>query len=405
MIEKPFLTLGFVPLTDSAPLIVAHEQGFFRDEGLAVRLSCEPSWASVRDKLNFGDIDGASLLATLPLVSRLVPQSLSVPLTTALVLSRNGNAITVSEALHREMTDADPVCGDDPTRAALALAAVVQARKRAGRSRLRLASVFPMSTHGILLRYWLAASGIDPLSDISLRVVPPPLMTAHLEAGRLDGYCVGEPWSSLAVHKGLGRIVATGFDVWNHAPEKVFAVTAAWAANHPNTHRALLRALLKAGRWLDDPLNRLHASALLTGGGYLDVPERVVAAALTGNLQTAPSGHRRSHPHMLAFHRGQANMPWRSQGLWYGLQLQRWGDVSMNADLRCAAMACMDTALYRHACADLGLPVPETDWKTEGTGPADHCDGGRFCDGRLFDPDDVDAYRQRQGWPSTRAAG
>src|SRR6056297_1206348 len=219
--EKPDLRLGFVPLTDCAPLVVAKEKGFFLEQGLNVELSRENAWANIRDKVSVGVLDGAQMLAAMPLASNLGLGG-SIPMVAAMSLDLNGNGITVSTALHERMAATGEPALDTPRGSGRALKQVIDAGRRAGERPHTFAMVFPYSSHNYLLRYWLAAAGIDPDRDIELIVVPPPQMVSHLEAGLIAGFSVGEPWNTLAVCSGLGRTLATSYDIWNNHPEKVF---------------------------------------------------------------------------------------------------------------------------------------------------------------------------------------
>ncbi len=210
--ELPRLRLGYIPLTDAAPLVVALENGHFERFGLDVSLSRQPSWATLRDKLGIGHLDGAHLLAPMALACSLGVEGVPQRLVTALSLGLGGNAITVADNLYRDMQAA---AGGQPV-TAQALASVIARRRAAGADPLTFATVYPTSNHTYLLRYWLAAAGIDPDRDLRLIVVPPPQMVQRLKQGDIYGYCVGEPWNTLAVRDGIGCIVATGHDVWNN---------------------------------------------------------------------------------------------------------------------------------------------------------------------------------------------
>ena len=244
-LEQRRVRLGFIPLADCAVLIAAQEQGFFARHGLAVQLVREPSWANIRDKVDSGALDGAHMLAPMVLAAGRDVSGAGVrPLVTAFSLGLNGNAITVSRALHARMSEADPAAMAEQPCTARALRAVIAADRRAGRAPLTFATVFTFSAHDLQLRDWLCAVGIDPDRDVRLVVIPPPQMADHLEAGLIDGYCVGEPWNSQAVARGIGCIVISGYEFWNNAPEKVLGVTRDWAEAHPRTHLTLLMALL-----------------------------------------------------------------------------------------------------------------------------------------------------------------
>ncbi|WP_043527663.1 CmpA/NrtA family ABC transporter substrate-binding protein [Litchfieldella xinjiangensis] len=357
------LTLGVLPLNDAAPLVVALEHGLFAAEGLEVTLSVETSWAGLRDAMQLGLLDGAQLLALMPLASTLGLDGRKTPMLSALTLNTGGNAITVSQALYRHMEANAPRGLADPVDSARALAAVVEQRRQQGEPPLRFANVYPFSSHRYLLRYWMAAGGVDPDADMALRVVPPPLVASRLQAGELDGYCVGEPWNSLAEHQGIGRVICGSLDIWGGSQEKVFGVREAWAEQYPATHQAVLRALLRACLWLDAPGNRPKAARLMCEGGYLDVPPHVVEQGMRDPAErTSGDGL----PGATRFHRHAANFPWRSQTMWYAAQMRRWGHLDEALDLSAAVERCVRPALYRQAAEAVGLSVPVEDTRVEG---------------------------------------
>lgn len=361
--ELARLTLGMLPLNDAAPLVVAVEEGFFAAEGLEVSLGVESSWAGLRDAMQLGLLDGAQMLAMMPLSSTLGIDGRPTPMLSALTLNLGGNAITVSKALHAQMQALGGVALTEPLGQARVLKRVIDQRRLAGESPLRFANVYPFSSHRYLLRYWLAAGGIDPERDLELRVVPPPSMVAQLAAGGLDGYCVGEPWNRLAQGRGLGQVLCGSFDIWGASQEKVFGVREAWAERYPNTHRAVLRALLRACVWLDhSAVNRRRAAHLLCVGGYLDVAPDVVEQGLR---HPADEASERA-PGTTLFQRHAANFPWYSHTRWYAAQMQRWGHLPDDLDLEALIARCVRPDLYRQAADDIGLSSPLDDSKAEG---------------------------------------
>jgi two-component system, oxyanion-binding sensor len=318
------IAAAFVPLVDSAVLIAAHECGFAREQGIALTLLREPSWASLRDHLNLGHVDCAHALAPLPVATALGAGHVQVDCVVPFVLSRGGNAITLSRPLADAMTEHLPGSEPlrDPRQTGAALAAAIRARK----APLSLAMVFPFSSHNYDLRYWLAAAGLHPDRDLRLVTIPPPLMVDSLRAGHIDGFCVGEPWNSLAVAQGLGRIVATKSQIFPHSPEKVLAVNPALAAESEPLD-ALLRALAAAAQWCDDPGHRAELAALLARPEYVGVDASLIAAALAGQPSPlATSDH--GDPDFLYFHRHDANRPRREDALWCYAQMLRWGQVA-----------------------------------------------------------------------------
>jgi nitrate/nitrite transport system substrate-binding protein len=345
--------IGITPLTDCAPIAVAMERGFFAREGLRVELSREPSWANIRDKLAAGALEAAQMLAPMPLAATLGIDPVQHHVVTALSLGLGGNAITLSRPLWSELEALDPRAAEHPLRSGRGLAGIVASRRARGAAPLRLGTVFPISMHSFELRGWLAASGIAPDRDVRILVVPPPRMVAALEDGELDGFCVGEPWNTLAVQRGSGVVASTKHALWNHAPEKVFGVRLEWAEQHPELHRALLRALLEASRWCDESDNRAPLAELLARPAYVGVPADVIAPSLA-----APGFH--------CFHRYGANFPWRSHAVWMLCQLLRWGQIEKPIDLRRVAAEVYRSDLHREAAADLGLLCPSSDEKLEG---------------------------------------
>src|SRR5882724_10472062 len=271
MAERAKLTVGFIPIIDCAPVVLAEELGAYERQGLEVEIRREVSWANVRDKLALGLLDASHILAPLPLALTLGIDSVNVPLVNVMTLQLNGNALTLSQSLWREMEETAPdlmASGHAPL-VARAVAAVVRKRAASGGPRLVLASVFPYSAQTYMLRLWLSSGGLDPDSDVRLTVVPPPHTVAHLSGGVIDGYCVGEPWNQRAAVLGIGRIVLTGPDIWKGMPEKVLGTTEAFAEKNPNTVKALIKALLEACQWLDDPANRGETARLLSSPRYL----------------------------------------------------------------------------------------------------------------------------------------
>ena len=400
-LEKSALSLGFIPLTDCAPLVIAKEQGCFAKHGLEVSLSRESSWANIRDKVGVGMLDGAQMLAGMPLASLSGPSSYT-PLVTAMSLDLNGNAITVSSELYAQMQATGTAELDTALGSAQALKRVVETNRSAGKPPLSFAMVYPVSSHNYLLRYWLASAGIDPHKDLRLTVVPPPQMVNYLRAGVISGYCVGEPWNSLAVREGVGRSVASSYAIWNNHPEKVLGVTRAWAEANPNTHQAVVMALLEACQWLDQAENRREACQILARGHYVNAPAEVLEMSMTGTFQFSAGAEPQSRPHFNVFHRYAANYPWRSHALWTLSQMLRWGQIERPIDPYQIARESYLPEVFRKAAGELGLACPQAEGKTEGQHESEWLltEGGqnipmgadRFMDGRQFDPADIGGY-------------
>ena len=360
------IVAGFVPLVDSAVLVVARELGFAREQGLELDLKREPSWASLRDHLNLNYLDCAHALAPLPIAAAIGVGQVRVESTVPFVLGRGGNAITLATSLFDEMCAlAGRKLAAEPRAMGAALAQV--ARKR--REPLTLGMVFPFSTHNFDLRYWLAASGIHPDRDVRLVAIPPPLMVESLRAGHVDGFCVGEPWNSVAVAQNLGRIVTTKSQLLPRSVEKVLAVPPALARD-ATVLRPLLRALSAAAAWADDRANAAELSHVLAAPEYLGVPAELIEDALLGGIALG-GGTRLDDPDFLFFHRHSANVPDAGEALWLYAQMVRWGQLPATAASRDIAARVFRPDLYRLHVGDAApAPVPQP-FDDAGFDPAD----------------------------------
>jgi ABC-type nitrate/sulfonate/bicarbonate transport system substrate-binding protein len=389
-LETTRLKLGFIPLSDAAPLIVAREQGFFAAEGLDVDLVREASWANVRDRVAAGLLDGAHMLGPMAVAQTLgigsEPMAISVPL----ALNLNGSAITVSASVAAALREIDPDGMSRRPRTAAALRILIERRRGKGLGPLTFAVVFPYSIHNYELRYWLAAGGVHADRDIRLTIVPPPRMVEKLAAGEIDGFCVTAPWNALAVEQGLGEILLYASEWWGATPDKVFGLTRDWAERHPNTLRATLRSLLRAADWADAPANRGPLAELLARPEYVGAPEQVVRMSLVGSPPMVQGGPVGDSFDYLVFHRYAASFPWRSHAMWFLTQMVRWGQAPRNADF-VAASGVYRPDLYRAAAADIGFAFPATDIKNEGL----HTDRWTLADASAPIPMAPDAFLDR----------
>lgn len=341
-IEKANLKLGFIKLTDIAPLVVAKEKGFFAEEGLNVTLEPQANWKVLLDGVTAGDLDGAHMLAGQVLASAAgigAKQKLITPFS----LDINGKAVTVSNEVYGLIAPSLPKGADGkvthPIDASV-LKPVVAKFKAAGKP-FKMGMVFPVSTHNYVLRYWLAAGGLNPGfylpgdtagttgADVQLSVTPPPQMPATLEAGTINGYSVGEPWNQAAVAKKIGVPLIVDPDIAGTTGDKVFGLTQAFAEANPKTVQALLRALIRASMWLDAEggKNRAEAVKLLALPKYVGADEKVLMASMTGSFTFAP-GDTRPTPEFNLFFDSQASYPFYSDGIWYLTQMRRWGQIA-----------------------------------------------------------------------------
>jgi two-component system, oxyanion-binding sensor len=340
------LHIGFIPLVDAAALIVAVDKGFAAAEGLDVTLVREVSWSNVRDKLNIGLFDAAHLLAPVAIASSLGLGHVKVPIMAPFNLGLNGNAITVSPALHAAIMG--EIAGDrfDPMATALALARAVATRRKRGAEPLTFGMTFPFSTHNYQLRFWMAAGGVDPDEDIRLVVLPPPYMVDSLANGQIDGFCVGAPWNSIAVDLGVGHILHFASDILVRAAEKVLAIRQSWSERNPQVLAALIRAAFRAAEFIEDPGNRAETARILAAPERLGVDADVIQRTLDGRLKISPDGTRRASNRYLLVGREGAARPDPVQAAWLCAQMVRWGQTSISPEALETARAVFRPDIY-----------------------------------------------------------
>ncbi len=371
------LCIGFIPLVDAAALIVAVDNGFTAAEGLDVTLVREVSWSNVRDKLNIGLFDAAHLLAPVAIASSLGLGHVKVPIVAPFNLGLNGNAITVSPALHAEIMG--EISGDrfDPMATALALSRVVAARRRSGAEPLTFGMTFPFSTHNYQLRFWMAAGGVDPDEDVRLVVLPPPYMVDSLASGHVDAFCVGAPWNSVAVDLGVGHILHFVSDILVRAAEKVLAVRQSWSERNPDVVAALIRAHARAVEFIEDPRHRAEAARILAQPERIGLDADVILRSLEGRLKISRDGTMRESSRYLLVGREGASRPDPVQAAWLYAQMIRWGQASLSPEALKIARAVFRPDLYDAA---LGLEA--------GAGNDSPGAIGAFA-GPAFDADDI----------------
>ena len=342
--EKDELTFGFIKLTDMAPIAIAYENGYFEDEGLYVTIEAQANWKVLLDGVIDGQLDGAHMLAGQPLAAT-IGYGTKAHIVTPFSMDLNGNGITVSNSVWKQMKKNIPKRADGlpvhPIKADY-LKPVVESYLADGKP-FKMGMVFPVSTHNYELRYWLAAGGLHPGyyaphkgdvsgqidADVLLSVTPPPQMPATLEAGTISGYCVGEPWNQQAVFKGIGVPVITDYEIWKNNPEKVFGMTKEFTEKYPNTTVRIVKALLRAAKWLDenDNANRVKAVKVLARGEYVGADVDVIANSMTGTFEYE-KGDKRDVPDFNVFFRHFATYPYYSDAVWYLSQMRRWGQIA-----------------------------------------------------------------------------
>mgnify|MGYP003412027165 FL=1 len=343
--EKSSLNLGFMALTDSASLIVAATQEFAQPYGLSLKLQRQSSWAGLRERLQTGELDAAQGLYGLIYGMHLgLNGSAAVPMAVLMGLAQNGQSINLSARLQGA-----------GVRDGEALARYV----RQSGARLTFAHTFPTGTHAMWLYYWLASLGVHPLQAVDSVVVPPAQMVAHLRAGRIDGFCAGEPWGAQAVAEGQGFTLCTSQALWPDHPEKVLGCTREFVETCPNAARALVMAVLEASRFIEaNDENRRAAASLISAPEFLNAPLEVIEPRFCGRYEDG-NGNAWLDPHPLRFSaQGAVNMPYLSDGMWFLTQFRRWGLLREEPDYLAVASAVQQTALYAEAAAVLGLAVP-----------------------------------------------
>ncbi|MCG8590907.1 MAG: ABC transporter substrate-binding protein, partial [Proteobacteria bacterium] len=388
----------------------AKELGYFEEEGLFVTLEAQANWKILLDRVIGGELDGAHMLAGQP-IGATIGIGTQADLITPFSMDLNGNAITVSNDIWEQMQFHEPALAQDepphPIKAD-ALRPVVEEFKELG-TPLRMGMVFPVSTHNYELRYWLAAAGIEPGyytptdttgttdADVLLSVTPPPQMPATLDQGTIQGYCVGEPWNQQAVFKKIGVPVVTNEQIWKNNPEKVFGMTETFARENPNTTVAIVKALIRAGKWLDaSPANRRKAVEILARSEYVGADAEVIANSMTGTFEFE-RGDKRAMPDFNVFFRYFATYPFYSDAVWFLTQMRRWGQIAEtkpDAWYDDVARRVYRPDLYRAAAEKLvaeghlvASELPETDgYKAPDDG---------FIDGVVYDGRKPNEYLSR----------
>ncbi|WP_088894105.1 ABC transporter ATP-binding/substrate-binding protein [Leptolyngbya ohadii] len=368
-LEKINLEIGFIPLTDCAPLAVAQEKGFFQKHGLEqVTLSREPGWKAIADGITSGRLDASQMVAGMPIALSLGMKGMQpTPIVTGMVLSRNGNAITLSKRFYNQGVRSleDLKTGIERNRDKV----------------LTLAVVHPASMHNLMLRYWLASGGIDPDHDVNIVMIPPTQMVTALKTGAIDGYCVGEPWNSRAVQEDLGYVIATDLDIWSGHLEKVLGVREEWANRYPQTHIALVKALLEACEYCDDRRNREEIAEILARPEYIGTSVEYIRPGLVTpydrGMGEAPSSLLRYNQ----FYVDRTNCPYRVEGLWIMTQLARWGITPFPRNWVDVLERTRRVDVFGAAARDLGMLDIEPNRRPV-----------TLSDGTVFNPDDPVGY-------------
>lgn len=369
--------LGFIALTDASPLIIAKERGFFTKHGMPdVEVLKQASWAATRDNIVLGSagggIDGAHILSPKPLqYTAGVQTPRPLPMYTLARLNTNGQAISVGNDLktvHVSLNSAG--------------AKAKFAQLKAANNPAKVAMTWRGGTHDLWIRYWLAAGGINPDSDASLIVIPPPQMVANMKSGTQDAFCVGEPWNGQLVNQKAGYTACLTSEIWMNHPEKALGMRADWVDKYPNAARAITSAVLEAQRWCDDMKNRPAMCSIVSGRQYINVPIGDILPRLQGTVDYGDGRTLKSSPHYMKFWADNASFPYKSHDLWFVTENMRWGVMPGNTDANALVNKVTRTDIWREAAKAIGVAGPATDSR----GPE------KFFDGKVFDPANPGAY-------------
>ncbi len=358
--------LGFIPLTDCAPIVVAAQMGFDQKYGIKIVPSKEASWAGVRDKMVNGELQGAHILYGMMYGVQLGIGGQQKDMAVLMSLNNNGQGITLANQLKEKGVTSGP-----------SLKRLLDNENRD----YTFAQTFPTGTHAMWLYYWLATYGINPFKDVKTIVVPPPQMVANMRIGNMDGFCVGEPWNARAIHDKIGFSVATSQDIWTDHPEKVLGCTAEFVTKNPNTARAILMAVLEACRYIDATENRSKVAKLIAGKAYVNAPEAVIEGRFVGKYENGLGKSWQDPNYMKFFNDGSVPFPYLSDGMWFMTQHKRWGLLKSDPDYLAVAKQVNRIDLYTEAAKALGIAVPK-----------DAMRSSKLIDGVVWDGKDPKAY-------------
>lgn len=358
--------IGFIPLTDCAPIIVAAEMGFDKKYGIKIVPSKEASWAAIRDKTVNGELHAAHVLYGLVYGVQLGIGGQQKDMSVLMTLNHNGQGITLSNQLK-----------DKGVKDGKSLKRVMTNENRD----FTFAQTFPTGTHAMWLNYWLAANGINPVKDVKNIVVPPPQMVANMRIGNMDGYCVGEPWNARAIYDKIGFTVATTQDIWVDHPEKVVGTTADFVAKNPNTARAIIMAILDASKFIDATANRAKVAELISGKAYVNAPKDVILGRFLGDYDNG-NGKKWKDPNFMKFYDdGKVPFPYLSDGMWFLTQHKRWGMLKSDPDYLGVAKKVNQIELYSQAASQVGVNVPKDPMRSS-----------KLMDGVVWDGSNPAAY-------------
>jgi len=387
--EKTKLKIGFIALTDCAPLVIAKEKGFFKAEGLDVHVSKEGGgWPGIQQKVISGEYDFSHALAGMPIAATLGING-KAHLQALLSLDLNGNAITYGNNIIKKMKEYGLDGTKRPVSAASLKKYIDAKHEKEGKDYkpLTFGMVHPVSTHNYELRYWMSASGIKPDEDCTIKPFPPPTMPQNLIAGNIEGYCVGEPWNSRIVLKGAGSALVTNYDIWNNNPEKVLQARADFVKKYPETTKAVMRAVLKAQMWLDESWeNREEAIKYLAKRNYVNAPVNVLRKSMSGTF-LYNKGVDSKNPMFNVFANYYAAYPYYSHGMWFITQMYRWGQINEAVNMKEVIEKVYRPDLFSEVAKEVGYTLPPSAWKKDGVD-----EYNKFIDGKVWDPNKAVEY-------------
>lgn len=368
-LETTDLRFGMIALTDCSPIVIAHEKGLFKKYGINSTVVKGANWAAIRDSLSNGEIQATHMLTGMPIASTMgLLGSPKVPMVIPWLLNRNGQSITLQAGLKGKVRD-------DPS----ALKPLVDEAKAKGEP-MTFAMTFPPGTHAMWMRYFLGSGGINPDKDVALITIPPAQMVANMKVGKMDGYCVGEPWNARAVIDGVGFTALNTQDLWKDHPEKVCAFTAEFADKNPKTVKAVLKALHEASVWLDNLENRPEQAEIVSRPTYINCPKEIILGRLQGKYDFG-DGRTKQDSHYMIFHDRNCNYPQYKYAVWWLTQFRRWGMVEGTPDYEGVARQVMRPDLYEEAMKELGY---------QHGGPNNEPE--TFFDGITFNPREAEKY-------------
>ena len=361
--ETPKVRIGIIALTDCASIVMAHELGLFKKHGIESTISKEASWAVIRDRLTLGENQATHLLLGIPYAATMGLQGSPVkPMIIPMYLNRNGQAITLTKSLL-----------DKGVKTPQQLKPLALEAKAKG-TPMTFAMTYPPGTHAMWTRYWLAAGGINPDRDVSLITIPPAQMVANMKVGKMDGYCVGEPWGARAIADGIGFTAITTQQIWRDHPEKVLGFTEEFATKNPKTVKAVMRAVLEASQWNDKLENRTRMAEVVGQPQYVNAAKEIILGRMLGDYDYG-DGRKEKDKYYMTFFDRQTTFPMKSHGTWWLTQFRRWGMVKEAPDYKGLVDRVHRPDIYREVAKEMGIETPRGDAQKE-----------TFFDGGVFDP-------------------